>query len=69
MYLFFEPDSLRPSESPNEPSMSTLGVDNIVIKKSQSKNNFFYRGTGGEVNIVRIKCQQSCLTKQNCIWP
>jgi len=32
MYLFFEPDSLGPSESASEPSISTLGADNIVRK-------------------------------------
>lgn len=30
VYLFFKPGSLRPSESPSEPSISTLGVDSII---------------------------------------
>jgi len=35
MYLFFEPDSLRPSESASDPSISTLGAHNGVRKTRQ----------------------------------
>lgn len=52
VYLFFEPGSLRLSESPNEPSISTLAADSIAKKKTKWENNCFFLGGGGVDRVM-----------------
>jgi len=70
VYLFFEPDSLRPSESPIEPSISTLGADNIVKEKSQSRLFIFYGDGGGRqsMNNVSNHVAQTKYIKSNIAY-
>lgn len=57
MYLFFEPDSLRPSESPNEPSTSALAAS---YSKKKRKKVRIIRG-GADKFITRNKSINSIM--------
>lgn len=54
-YLFFEPLSLRPSESPKDPSVSVLGINRMKKIDKYAKQAHKHRYTDVGCTMVKVR--------------